>query len=88
MCKELIIKLNHLLFYRMYEGGFCEITTVCEAQYREEILQETLKQVQARKVSYRVNYSRSLNLCETLCFLVYFKKRKSFFLYLKIILTL
>ncbi|XP_060199369.1 agamous-like MADS-box protein AGL104 isoform X2 [Lycium barbarum] len=34
---------------RMYEGDFCEITTVCEAQYREEILQETLKQVQARK---------------------------------------
>lgn len=41
----------------MYEDDFCEITTVCEAQYREEVLQETLKQVQARKVSYQVYYS-------------------------------
>ncbi|XP_010320313.1 agamous-like MADS-box protein AGL104 isoform X1 [Solanum lycopersicum] len=41
---------------RMYEGGFCEITTVCEAQYREEILQETLKQVQARKQVLEENY--------------------------------
>ncbi|KAF3630040.1 MADS-box protein GGM13 [Capsicum annuum] len=37
---------------RMYEDDFCEITTVCEAQYREEVLQETLKQVQARKMDY------------------------------------
>lgn len=48
----------------MYEGDFCEITTVCEAQYREEILHETLKQVQARKVSYRVNFSIYLNIYE------------------------
>ncbi|KAH0685128.1 hypothetical protein KY289_022880 [Solanum tuberosum] len=41
---------------RMYEGDFCEITTVCEAQYREEILQETLKQVQARKQVLEENY--------------------------------
>ncbi|MCD7453997.1 hypothetical protein HAX54_023140 [Datura stramonium] len=42
---------------RMYEGDFCEITTVCEAQYREEILQETLKQVQARKQVLEENYN-------------------------------
>ncbi|XP_009629661.1 agamous-like MADS-box protein AGL66 isoform X2 [Nicotiana tabacum] len=42
---------------RMYEGDLCEITTVCEAQYREEILQETLKQVQARKHVLEETYS-------------------------------
>ncbi|PHT84585.1 hypothetical protein T459_13028 [Capsicum annuum] len=42
---------------RMYEDDFCEITTVCEAQYREEVLQETLKQVQARKQVLEENYN-------------------------------
>ncbi|CAN4122602.1 unnamed protein product [Withania somnifera] len=42
---------------RIYEGDFCEITTVCEAQYREEILQETLKQVQTRKQVLEENYN-------------------------------
>ncbi|XP_070028406.1 transcription factor CAULIFLOWER-like isoform X2 [Nicotiana sylvestris] len=42
---------------RMYEGDLCEITTVCEAQYREEILQETLKQVQARKQVLEETYN-------------------------------
>ncbi|KAK4348861.1 hypothetical protein RND71_031616 [Anisodus tanguticus] len=42
---------------RMYEGDFCEITTVCEAQYREKIFQETLKQVQARRQVLEEKYN-------------------------------
>ncbi|XLR33128.1 hypothetical protein S83_061028 [Arachis hypogaea] len=35
---------------RIFEGDPCEITTLCEAEYRQHILQQTLKQVQLRKV--------------------------------------
>ncbi|CAK8568338.1 unnamed protein product [Lathyrus sativus] len=35
---------------RIYEGDPSEITTLSEAEYRERVLQETLKQVQMRKV--------------------------------------
>ncbi|CAN4092633.1 unnamed protein product [Withania somnifera] len=42
---------------RIYESDSCEITTVCEAQYREEILQDTLKQVQARKQVLEESYN-------------------------------
>lgn len=35
---------------RMFEGDPSEITALCEAEYREEVLQETLKRVRLRKV--------------------------------------
>ncbi|KAL4301641.1 hypothetical protein S83_061029 [Arachis hypogaea] len=34
---------------RIFEGDPCEITTLCEAEYRQHILQQTLEQVQLRK---------------------------------------
>ncbi|CAJ2640920.1 unnamed protein product [Trifolium pratense] len=34
---------------RIFEGDPSEITTLCEAEYRVQVLQETLKQVQLRK---------------------------------------
>nr|KAJ0198908.1 hypothetical protein LSAT_V11C600339700 [Lactuca sativa] len=34
---------------RMFEGDPSEITALCEAEYREEVLQETLKRVRLRK---------------------------------------
>ncbi|RYR47152.1 hypothetical protein Ahy_A07g033096 [Arachis hypogaea] len=36
---------------RIFEGDPCEITTLCEAEYRQHILQQTLEQVQLRKVN-------------------------------------
>ncbi|KAJ8541162.1 hypothetical protein K7X08_001978 [Anisodus acutangulus] len=54
-CKTQLEDMERRL--RMYEGDFCEITTICEAQYREEILQETLKQVQNRKQVLEENYN-------------------------------
>nr|ADU56838.1 MADS-box protein Md subfamily [Coffea arabica] len=36
---------------RIYEGDPWEINTICEAEYREQILEETLNQVRARKVN-------------------------------------
>ncbi|KAK7270997.1 hypothetical protein RJT34_26566 [Clitoria ternatea] len=35
---------------RMFEGDPSEITTLCEAGYREHVLRETLKQVQLQKI--------------------------------------
>jgi len=39
------------LFFRIFEGDPSEITTLREAEYREHVLRQTLKQVQLRKVS-------------------------------------
>lgn len=36
---------------RLYEGDTSEITTMCEADFREQLLEETLRQVRVRKVS-------------------------------------
>ncbi|XP_027149857.1 agamous-like MADS-box protein AGL104 [Coffea eugenioides] len=36
---------------RIYEGDPWEINAICEAEYREQILEETLNQVRARKVN-------------------------------------
>jgi len=44
--------LFHAIIFRIFEGDPSEITTLCEAEYREQVLQETLKQVQLRKVSF------------------------------------
>ena len=40
----------YLLLDRIFEGDPFEITTLCEAEHREQILQETLRRVQIRKV--------------------------------------
>lgn len=44
--------LFHIIICRIFEGDPSEITTLCEAEYREQVLQETLKQVQLQKVSF------------------------------------
>ncbi|XP_059636850.1 agamous-like MADS-box protein AGL104 [Cornus florida] len=48
---------------RIFEGDPIEITTLCEAQYREHILEQTLKRVRVRKLvmeeSYDSNKSQS-----------------------------
>lgn len=33
----------------MYEGDPCEITSIGEAEYREQVLEENLKQIRLRK---------------------------------------
>ncbi|CAI9115903.1 OLC1v1016916C1 [Oldenlandia corymbosa var. corymbosa] len=48
-CKSQIEDMEKRL--RMYEGDPWEIDTVCEAEYREQVLEETLKQVRTRKVN-------------------------------------
>ncbi|XP_021903579.1 agamous-like MADS-box protein AGL66 [Carica papaya] len=42
---------------RIYEGDPCEITTLCEAEYREQILQESLKRVHLQKQVLEDRYS-------------------------------
>lgn len=37
---------------RLFEGDPNEITSLCEAEYREQILEETLKHVRMRKVKH------------------------------------
>ncbi|KAL7597288.1 agamous-like MADS-box protein AGL104 [Lactuca sativa] len=46
-CKSQMIEMEKRL--RMFEGDPSEITALCEAEYREEVLQETLKRVRLRK---------------------------------------
>ncbi|KEH35769.1 putative transcription factor MADS-type1 family [Medicago truncatula] len=48
ICKSQLEEMENRL--RIFEGDPSEITTLCEAEYREQVLQETLKQVQLRKV--------------------------------------
>ncbi|XP_057458083.1 agamous-like MADS-box protein AGL104 [Lotus japonicus] len=48
LCKSQLEEMEKRL--RVFEGDPSEITTLCEAEYREKVLQETLKQVQLRKV--------------------------------------
>ncbi|XP_061371362.1 agamous-like MADS-box protein AGL104 [Gastrolobium bilobum] len=48
ICKSQLEEMKKRL--RIFEGDPSEITTLCEAEYREHVLQETLKQVQLRKV--------------------------------------
>ncbi|XLT30308.1 hypothetical protein HN873_061600 [Arachis hypogaea] len=47
ICKSQLEKMEKRL--RIFEGDPCEITTLCEAEYRQHILQQTLEQVQLRK---------------------------------------
>lgn len=47
ICKSQLEEMENRL--RIFEGDPSEITTLCEAEYREQVLQETLKQVQLRK---------------------------------------
>ncbi|KAI7737365.1 hypothetical protein M8C21_000454 [Ambrosia artemisiifolia] len=47
-CKSLMIEMEKRL--RVFEGDPSEISTVGEAEYREEILEQTLKHVRARKI--------------------------------------
>jgi hypothetical protein len=42
----------HSIIFRAFEGDPSEITTLYEAEYREQVLQETLQRVQLRKVSF------------------------------------
>lgn len=46
----LIDRVTHKLICRLFEGDASEITTLREAEFREQTLVETLKQVQLRKV--------------------------------------
>ncbi|XP_057730288.1 agamous-like MADS-box protein AGL66 [Arachis stenosperma] len=48
ICKSQLEEMEKRL--RIFEGDPCEITTLCEAEYRQHILQQTLEQVQLRKV--------------------------------------
>lgn len=42
---------------RIFEGDISEIKTLCEAEYREHVLEETLTQVQMRKKVLETKYS-------------------------------
>ncbi|XP_024977146.1 agamous-like MADS-box protein AGL104 isoform X1 [Cynara cardunculus var. scolymus] len=46
-CKSQLLEMEKRL--RIFEGNPSEITTMCEAEYREQILEETLKHVRVRK---------------------------------------
>ncbi|XP_057503896.1 agamous-like MADS-box protein AGL104 isoform X4 [Actinidia eriantha] len=48
-CKSQLEDMEKRL--RVFEGDASEITTLCEAQYNENILEETLKRVRIRKVN-------------------------------------
>ncbi|KAI3689018.1 hypothetical protein L2E82_46966 [Cichorium intybus] len=48
-CKSQLIEMEKRL--RIFEGDPSEIIALCEAEYREQILQETLKHVRHRKVA-------------------------------------
>ncbi|XP_052109231.1 agamous-like MADS-box protein AGL104 [Arachis duranensis] len=48
ICKSQLEEMEKRL--RIFEGDPREITTLCEAEYRQHILQQTLEQVQLRKV--------------------------------------
>ncbi|KAL3505090.1 hypothetical protein ACH5RR_034931 [Cinchona calisaya] len=54
-CKSQLEDMEKRL--RMYEGDPWEIDTLCEADYREQILEETLKQVRARKQILEEKYT-------------------------------
>ena len=47
----LVVDLESCLFaHRVFEGDPYEITTLCEVEYREQILEQTLKHIRVRKV--------------------------------------
>ncbi|XP_027356948.1 agamous-like MADS-box protein AGL104 [Abrus precatorius] len=48
ICKSQLEEMEKRL--RIFEGDPSEITTLCEAEYREHVLRETLTQVQLQKV--------------------------------------
>ncbi|KAG5542053.1 hypothetical protein RHGRI_021785 [Rhododendron griersonianum] len=47
---------------RIFEGDPREITTLCEAQYREQILEETLKRVRVRRMHELPSESSTVHL--------------------------
>ncbi|PSS17283.1 Agamous-like MADS-box protein [Actinidia chinensis var. chinensis] len=56
-CKSQLEDMEKRL--RVFEGDASEITTVCEAQYNENILEETLKRVRMRKQMLEEKYDYS-----------------------------
>ncbi|GAA0171449.1 MADS box transcription factor [Lithospermum erythrorhizon] len=48
-CKNQMEDLERRL--RLYEGDTSDITTLCDADFREQLLEETLRQVRLRKVN-------------------------------------
>lgn len=47
----LIIYRQNSFSFRVFEGNLSHITTLCDAEYQEQILEEALKRVQMRKVT-------------------------------------
>ncbi|XWS24153.1 hypothetical protein CRYUN_Cryun28dG0076100 [Craigia yunnanensis] len=56
-CKSRIVDMEKRL--RIFEGDPSEITTLSQAEYNEQILEETLKQVRLRKQVLQEKYSSS-----------------------------
>ncbi|XVF64142.1 hypothetical protein PTKIN_Ptkin09bG0144000 [Pterospermum kingtungense] len=56
-CKSIILDLEKRL--RVFEGELSEITTLNQAEYHEQILEETLKQVRLHKQVLQEKYSSS-----------------------------
>ncbi|KAH7846603.1 hypothetical protein Vadar_015975 [Vaccinium darrowii] len=56
-CKSQLEDMDRRL--RIFEGDPSEMTTLCEAQYREQILEETLKCVRIRRQVLEENYDFS-----------------------------
>lgn len=54
-CKSRIVDMEKRL--RVFEGDPFEITTLCQAEFHEQILEETLKQVRLRKQVLQEKYS-------------------------------
>ncbi|KAL1310438.1 hypothetical protein AAHE18_17G247600 [Arachis hypogaea] len=59
ICKSQLEEMEKRL--RIFEGDPCEITTLCEAEYRQHILQQTLKQVQLRKCVLEEEFNFSVS---------------------------
>ncbi|MED6162030.1 hypothetical protein PIB30_066541 [Stylosanthes scabra] len=55
ICKSQLEEMEKRL--RIFECNPCEITTLCEAEYRQHVLQETLKQVQLRKCALEEEFN-------------------------------
>ncbi|KAM3710287.1 hypothetical protein ACB098_01G019000 [Castanea mollissima] len=57
-CKSQLEDMENRL--RIFEGDPFEITTLCEAEHREQILQETLRRVQIRKKTLEKEFSSGI----------------------------
>ncbi|KAI3672985.1 hypothetical protein L6452_39090 [Arctium lappa] len=61
-CKSELLEMEKRL--RVFEGNPSEIATMCEAEYREQILEETLKHVRVRKEVLE-KYNNSMDVQST-----------------------